>query len=129
MVVCLATEAAPRTPQNGQLTELGMSACIAENLHCSIEISLLVPNTMIYWCIFRDFVMTMIFCVVIHQVRHTKFGTLSRAENFSTCRATDEAVCAPLRLRAMATIDPPNSSSLYVRWAAALPLSSCSHNS
>ena len=32
--VCLVTEAAPRTPQNGQLTELGISGCIAENLHC-----------------------------------------------------------------------------------------------
>ena len=64
---------------------------------------------------FRDLVVTMIFYVVIHEVRLSKFGTLSRAEIFSTWRATDGAVCAPLRLRAMATIDPPNSSSRYVR--------------
>ena len=36
--------------------------------------------------------MTMISCVVIHQVRDTTFGILCRAENFSTFRATDEVV-------------------------------------
>ena len=45
--VCLVTEAAPRTPQNGQLTELGKSACIAENLHCLIELSLLAKYLLV----------------------------------------------------------------------------------